>query len=71
MKVFNTVAQEGFPASWAIDIIQMTSYLAIQTLWVTEEPLLLGTIFDKLIISSLKIRLVGWRNGKMSVRTAG
>lgn len=71
MKVFNTVAQEGFPASWAIDIIQMTSNLAIQTLWVTEEPLLLGTIFDKLIISSLKIHLVGWRNGKMSVRTAG
>lgn len=71
MKVFNTVAQEGFPASCAIDIIQMTSNLAIQTLWVTEEPLLLGTIFDKLIISSLKIRLVGWRNGKMSVRTAG
>jgi hypothetical protein len=71
MKVFNTVAQEGFPASWAIDIIQMTSYLAIQTLWVTEEPLLLGTIFHKLIILSLKIRLVDWRNGKMSERAAG
>jgi hypothetical protein len=71
MKVFNTVAQEGFPASWAIDIIQMTSYLAIQTLWVTEEPLLLGTIFHKLIILSLKIRLVDWSNGKMSERAAG
>lgn len=46
------------------NFIQTTSNLAERTLWVTEEPSLLGTIFDKLIISSLKIHswLEKWKN---------
>ena len=51
--------------------IQTTFNLAKQTLWVTEEPSLLGTIFHKLTISSLKIHVVGWRNENLWLRTAG